>query len=424
VRGADHPTSKSQSPRVKAPRRREFARACHDGSIAIVRHTAVFFAFAAALSLTNYKGFVREMWERAMCIELSCKRAIVGAVLALTLSGCLPSTHTPERLYPVVAEMDVVRATQEELARQYYGYAFSAPSQARLIRNEIIAQRMYAIDVQYTQYENALTREGQEVNFGTLAAAGALGTASTLFTPVVTKSVLSGLSTVTLATKGHYDSEILMAQTIRTIQKQMRASRNLIAANISAKVVQSVAEYPLSAALSDVEDYYNAGTLTTGVIDTSTTVGIQETETKELKQVVNQSAPAERAKIIERAIAPVRSSVITSSREPLSETRKRRDTGPEILDPFEGSLTRSSVREIQQALCISPSGSLGPRGSATRRAIADYFSARGKTPSQAIDQRNSTFLDEAVEKVNVRNGGTCAKSGFANALAVGQSFRR
>lgn len=80
VRGADHPNSKSQPPRAKAPRSRDFARACHDGPIAIVRHAAVFFALAAALSLRNYKGFVREMWERAM-------RAGIVA-LALLVSSC------------------------------------------------------------------------------------------------------------------------------------------------------------------------------------------------------------------------------------------------------------------------------------------------------------------------------------------------
>ncbi len=295
---------------------------------------------------------------------LLCAKFLSAFAGALALSGCLPSTGTPDRLYSVAYEMEVVRTTQEDLVGMYNAYVFSAPAHARLIRNEIIAQRMYAMDVQYTQYENALTREGQEVNFGTLAAAGALGTASTLFTPVVTKSVLSGLSTVTLATKGHYDSEILLAQTIRTIQKQMRASRNLVASNISAKVVQSVTEYPLSAALSDLEEYYNAGTLTTGVIDTSTTVGIKEADTKEIKQVVTRAPPGQRAQILEQVTAPTaslpRSSVITGSRVALQETPKRRNQGPEILDPFEGSLSSPAIREIQQALCITPTGSLGP----------------------------------------------------------------
>ena len=84
VRGTDHPTSKSQPPRAKAPRGRDVARACHGGPVAIVRHTAVFFAFAAALSLTNCKGFVREMWERAMRAGV-----VAGCVaLALLVSSC------------------------------------------------------------------------------------------------------------------------------------------------------------------------------------------------------------------------------------------------------------------------------------------------------------------------------------------------
>jgi hypothetical protein len=90
VRGADRPTSKSQPPRAKAPWDRDFARACHDGLDAIVRHTAVFFAFAAAPSLTNCKGFVREMWGCAM------RAGIVASCIALALlvSGCDPNDRT------------------------------------------------------------------------------------------------------------------------------------------------------------------------------------------------------------------------------------------------------------------------------------------------------------------------------------------
>src|ERR1700759_5027285 len=141
--------------------------------------------------------------------------------LGLGLSGCLPSTGTPERLYPIAIEMDGVRTTQAQLVAMYQSLVFSDPAQAKRIRNEIIADRMYAIDVYYVQYENALTRESQEVNFGTLATAGALSTASSVFTPPVTKTALSALSTVAIGVNGHYNTDILLAQTMRTIQKKM-----------------------------------------------------------------------------------------------------------------------------------------------------------------------------------------------------------
>src|SRR4051794_5030014 len=233
-----------------------------------------------------------------------CTRFLWISVAAFVLPGCIPSTHPPERLYPVPYEMDLIRAAQGDLASQYHAALLSSSAQAKLIRNEIIAQRMYAIDVQYTLYENSLTRETQEVGFGALTTAEGLSTAATLVAPAATKTILSAAATGVLAVKGHYDSEILLAQSMRTIQKQMRASRNLVAAHISAKLVQGVAEYPLAAALSDLEEYYSAGTVTSGVIDTSTTVGNKEDDSKLVKQVVTQAPPAERAAILADAMAP------------------------------------------------------------------------------------------------------------------------
>src|ERR1043165_4652808 len=129
-----------------------------------------------------------------MSIERASKRlwraggrvAVLLVVFALT--GCIASTRNPERLFPVSYEMEQMRFDQEDLFKQYQGLVISNPIPAARIRNEIITQRMYAIDVQYTQYENALTREGQEIGFGALTAATGLSTAATLVVPTVTKS--------------------------------------------------------------------------------------------------------------------------------------------------------------------------------------------------------------------------------------------
>jgi len=157
----------------------------------------------------------------------------VGLTAALLVSGCISSTGNPERLIPVAVEMNALAADQSVQISAYEEAVRNNSALARSIRNEIITRRMYAIDVQYTQYENALTREGQEIGFGALTAATGLSTAATLVAPVVTKTILSAAATGVLETKGHYNSEVLLAQTIRTIQKQMRSSRNVIATNIS-----------------------------------------------------------------------------------------------------------------------------------------------------------------------------------------------
>jgi hypothetical protein len=291
--------------------------------------------------------------------------------MALALSGCIPSTHPPERLYPVTYEMDLIRTSQGDLVSQYSSTFLSSPAQAKLIRNEIIAQRMYAIDVQYTLYENALTRETQEVGFGALTAAEGLSTAATLVAPAATKTILSAAATGVLAVKGHYDSEVLLAQSMRTIQKQMRASRNLVAANISAKLVQGVTEYPLSAALSDLEEYYAAGTLTSGVIDTSTTVGIKEVDTKNIKQEVTQAPPALRAAILRDATAPI----AAPPRLPVIV--------PEGREFREQRLLPSVIKQLQRVVCLDVNGKFSAQ--LRTRAITHLNKIKQKDPSVPKD---------------------------------------
>jgi hypothetical protein len=329
----------------------------------------------------------------AMRVLWRCARFSLAITAVLTLAGCLPSTGTPDRLYPIASEMDTVRNTQEQLVSQYDTFVFSSPAQAKLARNEIIAERMFAIDVEYVQYENALTREGQEVSFATLATAGALGTASTLFTPVVTKSVLSGLSTVTLGTKGHYDSEILLASSIRTIQKQMRASRNLIAAGISAKLVQSVADYPLAAALSDLEEYYDAGTLTTGVIDTSTTVGTLENNTKDIKQAVTQAPASQRAAILNNA-------VIGDATTPMAQPSTLTVQNPNGVTPFERTkITKVMIQDMEIVVCLKPR--TGTLTDALRTAVLAHL---GKPKATAI---NAVDAQRMVDEFNANKNKQC-----------------
>ena len=403
MRGADRPTSKSQPPQAKAPPDRDFARACHDGLDAIVRHTAAFFAFAAALSLTNCKGFVRKMWRRTMRAGIVASRwrairlaeVITGArvrfgnamravslIAALLVSGCISSTGNPERLIPVAVEMSALAADQSVQMSAYDEAVRNNPAAARNIRNEIITRRMYAIDVQYTQYENALTREGQEIGFGALTAATGLSTAATLVIPAATKTILSAAATGVLATKGHYDSEVLLAQTVRTIQKQMRSSRNSIATSISGKMAQNVTDYPLWAALSDVEDYYNAGTLTTGVVDVSTTVGIQETATKERKQDVTQAPLAARPSMILRdTTTPIPAPIVI------------RGSNPEGVGVFEKSLKPAEIKELQRVVGVCPrTGRFSP--DLRNRVIDALGNVKDKTLSDRITINDFDFMRE------------------------------
>ncbi|MGO3934906.1 hypothetical protein NP284_42250 [Rhodopseudomonas pseudopalustris] len=136
-------------------------------------------------------------------------------------------------------------------------------------RNAFIAARMYAIDMQYTAYESALTRERQNVGFGAAAATLGLTTASGLLAPVATKNILTGAAGFITGTRAAYDNDVLLAQSVQWIQSQMRAKRGEIYGRIVSGMQLSTSEYPLAAALSDLEAYYRAGTFTGGMLSTS-----------------------------------------------------------------------------------------------------------------------------------------------------------
>jgi hypothetical protein len=187
---------------------------------------------------------------------------------------------------------------------------------------------------------------------------------------------LSGLTTAVVAVKGHYDSEILLAQTMRTIQKQMRASRNAISAHITARMALDIADYPLSAAMGDLEDYYRAGTLTSGVIDASTTVGEEEKRLEEKKQVVAQlPAAARRAAILADANLPIPTPVVLPV------------TTPGGTGFAEQRLFGARLNRLQRFVCAPQSDDFTPP---VRAAVIKRLVTIGKKDTNSPDRITDT----------------------------------
>jgi hypothetical protein len=196
----------------------------------------------------------------------------------LLLSSCKTVEGGPDRLYTVPEEVAQARAMLDVaapdgipgLATRYYAVIASdsnADAQRMYLRNEIIARRMYIIDVEYSEYEASLTSERQKFGFLTTAAASALGIAATLTTPVRSAQIVAGSGAAMLAARGAYDSEVVIAKTLQIVQGYMRASRDDVASRqILPRLTESTVTYPLSAALHSLEDYYRAGTFTAGLI--------------------------------------------------------------------------------------------------------------------------------------------------------------
>lgn len=223
-------------------------------------------------------------------VEL-CRRLQAVGVLAFlgTLTAGCSVSDGPPRLYTVAEETASIRANMPQINLAQFSLMDEATRMK--YRNDWIAGRMYAIDIQYTTFEGELTKERQAVGFGAAAAALALNTAAGLTTPVVTKNVLTGVSSVVTGTRAAYDSDVLLAHSIQWIQNQMRTQRTGIAGRIFLGMKASTADYTLAQALYDLEDYYRAGTFTAGLLATSATIGLAAADVDQmLKQDTVQFA--------------------------------------------------------------------------------------------------------------------------------------
>jgi hypothetical protein len=202
-------------------------------------------------------------------------------VTGVLVSGCASVRGGPDRLYSVAEETQGIR----ENLKGFSLADFSKLNESSRVnyRNDWIAARMYAIDIQYTSYEAALTNERQNVGFGAAATTIGLTTASGLATSTMSKDILTGVAGAITGARAAYENDILLAHSVQWVQSQMRTQRSLIGERILRGMKASTIDYPLAAALTDLEDYYRAGTFTGGMIGTTATLGAEATQAEEAK---------------------------------------------------------------------------------------------------------------------------------------------
>lgn len=215
------------------------------------------FSFTAQLSTQKRRIFAAAMlpfWTLAGC-SASLQGGPSRAVTQPEISSFLRSGYSPEALN---------------------AYQSASGFQKEQLRNSIVLSAMGAMDVEYTKFEQNLTRERQRVPFLASATSIALSGTGTLIANATTKSILAAVDTGLKGTKEAYDKNILASQTIAFLQTQMRTNRNNVRSRIIAQLAEPIETYPLELAFGDLEDYYSAGTITAGLI------GISEATTKKL----------------------------------------------------------------------------------------------------------------------------------------------
>jgi hypothetical protein len=173
----------------------------------------------------------------------SFKRFVAQVGLASAVAGCnAASLGGPDRISPIPDEIAEIKA----FANSYAAFSAGSPAQQMLARNNLIAARMYGIDLEYTQYESQLMREGQIVDFSTKLTSGVLTTAAGLIPAIGTSHTLSETATLINGLDSAYNDKILKSQIIQNVLASMRTARHEQATVIYTNMYCSALVYPVA----------------------------------------------------------------------------------------------------------------------------------------------------------------------------------
>ena len=136
---------------------------------------------------------------------------------------------------------------------------------------------MRAIDFYYYAFEAAILRERQEVGFISFDHQHwTVGSGSACESHCRRKIFLVPHQPACKARTKAYSDEVLFQKTVQVLATQMRARRDLVAADIVTRMrTLDIDAYPLAMALADLDAYYAAGTIAGALIEIQKTVGAE-----------------------------------------------------------------------------------------------------------------------------------------------------
>ncbi len=316
---------------------------------------------------------------------LSFVRACFVLLAAASLGGCLASlSGAPDRLFTLEEETRSAKIVSSP--ERYEEYARSFGQRKFELRNQIVLSRMYAIDMLYSDYEARLTRERQEVGFYSTVVNLALNSAGTLAGGAATKATLHAISAGLVGAKTSYEKDILIERTVSILQKQMRVNRKEVKTQIVERLSGSTSAYPLEFALTDVERYYRAGTISGALLGVDADVSLK----------LDQATEEEDRAIMRNVRRQTRSSFTNqnpgSARRPVVVTRLV-DRTPNItgadLNEVEKKIGKPFGEAIQANLCVPIDGDFGD---STRQAIRT--AKRAANQSARAASQPAVFADE------------------------------
>lgn len=130
----------------------------------------------------------------------------------------------------------------------------------RSARDEIVNGRLALIDLNYSHFVSQFSFTKQSLDAGTEVVELGLNLATTAVGGAATKTVLGAVAAGVTGSKLAIDKNFFYEKTVPVLVTSMNAQRKTALVTILTGMTNAVDQYPLARALSDLENYYFAGT--------------------------------------------------------------------------------------------------------------------------------------------------------------------
>jgi len=278
-------------------------------------------------------------------------RTLAVVLAALALSGCAAFKGYPERVTDPDTDIAKLAATidADAIARCVKDNTVSC-------RNQFVSARMYAIDLRFSQFEESMFRQTREAGFTATITTLGLTTAAAASTGG-TSQVLAGLSALIIGGREAFQKEILSERTVIAIHTAMRSRRAEVAVRLRSGMLRGPGEYPIGLALSDLESYYNAGTVLGALVGITESVGADAKRAETLLQTLSFK---------QDSAAKTLRTILCGGKEPCGELdkaaveRMKRDCWPLSNVPADTLVTdfmiqpRFAPERVTVGTCLSP----------------------------------------------------------------------
>lgn len=211
------------------------------------------------------------------------------AVVLLTASGCSTVAGYPDQSVNTQDELKTLQVYWDPHTLTQY-----AGNPTRALRDEIVNGRLRSIDLHFGIWQRDIVTDTMKLNTVGDITSLAVTTAATITSSIHAKTILSAIATGLTGAKATINKDVFYDKTVPVLLAQMSALRKQVLVRLRLGLNQDLPEYGLNQALSDVDDYYTAGTIQAALAGITETAGKSAGEaTEQLETIATYGMDAE-----------------------------------------------------------------------------------------------------------------------------------